>query len=319
MLFLGAEIGLFHTMDGGEHWTELRGGMPTAAFNDLVIHPRENDLVLGTHGRGVWILDQINALQELTPEVMASAAHVFTVGPATQIRRAGGQAHTGDVFYRGENPPNGAILDYWLGEEAEPGAVSVVIEDGIGGRVATVEGTGRAGMNRVVWDLRHQVGDEAGRGGGGGRGGPGGGGRGPLVVPGNYTARLQVEGAGQVAVAQLAQRFVVHEDPRLNVTPATRATWTATLLQLAETRARAQRQQARVEEALAAVAEDDTSPRTTKLRDLEREFGEMVTRIGRLAGDIEGVVAPLTQDQRSRRVFYTNMLEVLVREMEEVL
>ena len=319
VLFLGAEIGLFHTMDGGEHWTELRGGMPTAAFNDLVIHPRENDLVLGTHGRGVWILDQINALQELTPEVMASAAHIFTVGPATQIRRAGGQAHTGDVFYRGENPPNGAILDYWLAEEAEPGAVSVVIEDGIGGRVATVEGTGRAGMNRVVWDLRHRVEDEAGRGGGGGRGGPGGGGRGPLVVPGNYTARLQVEGAGQVAVAQLAQRFVVHEDPRLNVTPATRATWTATLLQLAETRARAQRQQARVEEALAAVAEDDTSPRTTKLRDLEREFGEMVTRIGRLAGDIEGVVAPLTQDQRSRRVFYTNMLEVLVREMEEVL
>ena len=62
-----------------------------------------------------------------------------------------------------------------------------------------------------------------------------------------------------------------------------------------------------------------TSPRTTKLRDLEREFGELVTRIGRLTGDIEGVVAPLTQDQRSRRVFYTNMLEVLVREMEEVL
>ena len=307
-------------MDGGEHWTELRGGMPTAAFNDLVIHPRENDLVLGTHGRGVWILDQINALQELTPEVMASAAHIFTVGPARQIRRAGGQAHTGDVFYRGENPPNGAILDYWLGEEAEPGAVSVVIEDGVGGRVATVEGTGRAGMNRVVWDLRHRVEDDAGRGGGvgGGVGRVVGGGVG-WSCPATTPRRLQVEGAGQVAVAQLAQRFVVHEDPRLNVTPATRATWTATLLQLAETRARAQRQQARVEEALAAVAEDDTSPRTTKLRDLEREFGEMVTRIGRLAGDIEGVVAPLTQDQRSRRVFYTNMLEVLVREMEEVL
>ena len=103
------------------------------------------------------------------------------------------------------------------------------------------------------------------------------------------------------------------------MTPATRSAWTATLLQLGEVRARAQRQQARVEEALEAVAEDDDSPRTAKLRDLEREFGELVTRIGRLAGDIEGVVAPLTQDQRSRRVFYTDMLEVLVREMEEVL
>ncbi len=315
VLFLGAEIGLFHTMDAGTHWTELRGGMPTAAFNDLVIHPRENDLVLGTHGRGVWILDQINALQELTPEVMASAAHLFTIGPATQIRRAGRQAHTGDIFYRGENPPNGAILDYWLGEEAEPGAVTVVIEDGVGGRVATVEGTGRAGMNRVVWDLRHRVGDEAGRGGGGGFGG----GRGPLVVPGNYTARLQVEGAEAGADAQLAQPFEVHDDPRLNVTPATRSAWTATLLQLGELRARAQRQMARVEEALEGVAEDDDSPRAAKLRDLQREFGELVTRIGRLSGDVEGVVAPLTQDQRSRRVFYTDMLEVLVREMEEVL
>ena len=319
VLFLGAEIGLFYTMDGGGHWTELRGGMPTAPFNDLVIHPRENDLVLGTHGRGVWILDQINALQELTPEVMASAAHLFTVGPATQIRRAGRQAHTGDVFYRGENPPNGAILDYWLGEEAEQGAVTVVIEDGVGGRVAAVEGTGRAGMNRVVWDLRHQLGEEAGPGGGGGPGGSGGGRRGPLVVPGNYTARLQVEGAEAVADARLAQPFEVREDPRLNVTPGTRSAWTATLLQLGELRARAQRQLARVEEALEGVAEDDDSPRSTKLRDLEREFGELVTRIGRLAGDIEGVVAPLTQDQRSRRGFYTDMLEVLIREMEEVL
>ena len=319
VLFLGAEIGLFHTMDGGGHWTELRGGMPTAAFNDLVIHPRENDLVLGTHGRGVWILDQINALQELTPDVMASAAHLFTVGPATQIRRAGRQAHTGDIFYRGENPPNGAILDYWLGEEAEPGAVTVVIEDGVGGRVAAVEGTGRAGMNRVVWDLRHRVGEAGGRGGGGGAGGFGGGGRGPLVVPGTYTARLQVEGAEAVAGARLAQPFEVHDDPRLNVTPATRSAWTATLLQLGELRARAQRQMARVEEALEGVAEDDDSPRAAKLRDLGREFGELVTRIGRLSGDVEGVVAPLTQDQRSRRVFYTDMLEVLVREMEEVL
>ncbi len=109
VLFLGAEIGLFYTMDGGAHWTELRSGMPTLPFNDLVVHPRDNDLVLATHGRGVWILDQINALQELTPEVMTSPAHLFTVEPAVQVRRAGGAAHTGDVFYRGENPPHGAI------------------------------------------------------------------------------------------------------------------------------------------------------------------------------------------------------------------
>ena len=309
VLFLGAEIGLFYSMDGGQHWTELRGGMPTLAFNDLVIHPRENDLVLGTHGRGIWILDQINALQELTPEVMARAAHLFTVEPAVQIRRAGGAAHTGDVYYRGENPPVGAILDYWLGEEAESGTVAIVVEDGDGGRVATVEGTTRQGMNRVVWDLRHQVGDGSDGGDPGPFQRPS---RGPLVVPGTYTVRLQA--AGTESVREVA----VREDPRVNASPGVRAAWTATLLELADARGRAEAELAGIANALEGVAEDDTGPRATKLRDLQREFGELMSRIGRLAGEVEGVVAPLTQDQRSRRDFYMEMLDVLTGEAEGV-
>ena len=309
VLFLGAEIGLFYTMDGGEHWTELRGGMPTAAFNDLVIHPRENDLVLGTHGRGVWILDQINTLQELTPAVMASPAHLFTIEPAVQIRRAGRWAHTGDIFYRGENPPNGAILDYWLAEEQEEGAVAISIEVD-GRRVAQVEGTTQQGMNRVVWDLLHQVGDAAGPGGGGR--GPGSAGRGPLVVPGTYIARLGAAGS------ESWQELVVREDPRLNVSPGVRAAWTNTLLELAEARARVAAELERIEGALEGMAEDDTGPRAAKLRDLAREFGELLSRIGRLSGEIEGVVAPMTQDQRSRRDFYMEMIEVLSGEAGEV-
>ena len=291
VLFLGAEIGLFYTMDTGEHWTELRGGMPTAAFNDLVIHPRENDLVLGTHGRGVWILDQINALQELTPEVMARPAHLFTIEPAAQIRRAGRWAHTGDIFYRGENPPNGAILDYWLAEEQEEGTASISIEVD-GRRVALVEGTTRQGMNRVVWDMRHEIED----------------GRGPLVVPGTFIARLGAAGS------ESWQEFTVREDPRLNVSPGVRAAWTNTLLELAEARARVGAEAERIEEALEGVAEDDTGARAAKLRDLAREFGELLSRIGRLSGEIEGVVAPMTQDQRSRRDFYMEMIEVLTGE-----
>ncbi|MYA33525.1 MAG: hypothetical protein F4037_02525 [Gemmatimonadales bacterium] len=295
VLFLGAEIGLFYTMDGGAHWTEVRGGMPTLPFNDLVIHPRDNDLVLGTHGRGIWILDQINALQELTPEVMASPAHLFTIEPATQIRRAGGAAHAGDVHYRGENPPNGAILDYWLAEEAPDGTVSVAIEDEGGTRVAMLDGTTGQGMSRVVWDMRHEV--EAGRG--------------PLVVPGTYTARLQAVGV------ESARRLSVREDPRIDAPVDVRSAWTTTLLELAEARARVASEGSRIEEALEGIAAEDVGPRAAKLRDLRREFSELASRLARLTGAVEGVVGPLTQDQQSQREFYMEMLETLTREARE--
>ncbi len=313
VLFLGAEIGLYYTMDGGAQWTELRGGMPTLPFNDLVIHPRENDLVLGTHGRGIWILDQINALQELSEVVVQKSAHLFTIEPAVQIRRAGRAAHTGDVHYRGENPPLGAILDYWLGEAAGDGTVEVAIQDTDGGRVATVTGTTRQGMNRVVWDMRHEVGGDDDVAPGPFQRAA----RGPLVVPGTYTARLEVAGQDGMA-ADLVQQFTVREDPRINASPGVRAAWTATLLDLADALTRAAGERTRIQDALEDVADDDTGPRATKLRDLAREFGELTSRISRLSGDVEGVVAPLTQDQRSRRDFYMEMLEVLTAEAGEV-
>ena len=172
-------------------------------------------------------------------------------------------------------------------------------------------------MNRVVWDMRHQLGDgDDGGGEGAGPPGPGARRRGPLVVPGTYTARLEVAGQDGVA-SDLAQQFVVREDPRINASPGVRAAWTATLLELADALARADAESAAVNEALQDIADDDTGPRATSLRDLAREFGELASRIGRLAGDVEGVVAPLTQDQRSRRDFYMEMLEVLSGEAEE--
>ncbi len=300
VLFLGAEIGLFYTMDGGRRWTELRGGMPTLAFNDLVIQPRENDLVLGTHGRGVWILDQINALQELSPEILEKDAHLFTIEPAMQVRRAGRGAHTGDIHFSGENPPNGAILDYWLGRQADSGSVTLVVEADDGTRIADVEGTTLQGMNRVVWNLRHSLPGDAQGGGGGGSARVR---RGPLVVPGTYSVHLR--GAGP----ESEQSVTVREDPRITATPGVRAAWTAGLLELAEAEAHARAGLQAVRQALQSLPDDDTTPRATKLRDLAREFEELTRRITRLAGDIESVVAPPTQDQRSRRAYYLEMLE----------
>ena len=99
----------------------------TVAVNDLTIQSRENDLLLGTHGRGVWILDQINALQELNAEVMASALHVFTMEPAKQIRLRGEKAHAGDMVFRGSNPAVGALVDFWLAD-AHDESVQLMVE-----------------------------------------------------------------------------------------------------------------------------------------------------------------------------------------------
>ena len=160
-------------------------------------------------------------------------------------------------------------------------------------------------MNRVVWDLRHEVGDGSDGEDAGPFQRPS---RGPLVVPGIYTARLEA------AAAMSAQQIMVREDPRINASPGVRAAWTATLLELAEARGRAADELERIGEAMEEVADDDSGPQATKLRDLQREFGELVSRIGRLTGEVEGVVAPLTQDQRLRRDFYMEMLEVLAGE-----
>lgn len=307
VLYLGAEIGLFYSRDGGAQWTELRSGLPTLAFNDLVVHPRDNDLVVGTHGRGVWILDQINALQELSPEVAASDAHLFTVEPAIQWRRAGRGVHAGDVHFQGENPPVGALFDYWLAQGADSGSVTLVVEDDGGRQVAVLEGGVRPGVNRVVWDLRHKV--ELPRPASSERGRRW---QGPLVVPGEHAVRLVVDGADVGA----SRRVEVRDDPRIDATAAVRAAWTADLLALAELGMRATDGLDRAHQALEGVDDDDAGPRAVKLRDLQREFEELQSRIRRLANAVEGVVAPPTGDQRSRREYYMEMLTTLEAELE---
>ncbi len=302
VLFLGAEIGLYWSMDRGGHWTEIRGGLPTLAFNDLVIHPRDNDLVLGTHGRGVWILDQINALQELTPAVTATDVHVFSMEPAVQVRRRNEGAHTGDIYYRGENPAGGALIDYWLRAEADSGAVKIEIEDRTGDVVSTLSGATDQGLNRVVWNLRHRRGEPSTGGG------FFGGSRDPLVVPGTYTVRVTV------GTTSSTETVEVREDPRIQVSTAVRTAWTETLLALGELRGAAQRELETVRDVLGDIEEDDSDPRAAKLRDLEREWSELSNRIRGLMGDVEGVVAPLTQDQQSRRQYYTAMVETLSEE-----
>ena len=311
VLWLGTELGVFWSWNGGTNWVELRGGLPTVAVNDLVIHPRDNDLVMGTHGRGVWILDQVNALQELTPEVTQKPAHIFSLQDAEQIRYRRERAHAGNMIFRGENPPAGAIIDYWL--RPSGGDVSVTVHDATGAQVATVQASTDQGMNRVVWDLRHGESSAPGEGGGGGRFGQPA--RGPFVVPGLYTVRLTAEGESMNQVVR------VREDPRLQVDPLVRRQWTATLLRIGEMASRGEAVESRVGEVISRLDEGELElpgELEAKVRDLARELRELTSRSTRLRGSVESWVGPLSADQASQEAFLSDMLDALAGEWEQI-
>ena len=301
VLWLGTELGLFWSWTGGRRWHELKGGLPTVAVNDLVVHPRDNDLVIATHGRGIYVLDQLNALQELGPEVAAAGAHVFTIEPARQIRYRNEKAHTGNMIFEGENPPAGAIVDFFT--SGRGGEVDVAILDGAGRTVAehVVETTG--GLGRWVWDLRHARADRRARG--------------PLVAPGTYTVRLTHEGS-------TAERTLeVREDPRIEAAEAVRRQWTARLLELWEAASDARTLADRVGETADRLDAETgglqvAAPLARALRDLARETGELSGRLERLYGSVEDWVGPPTADQSSQQAFLAGLLTQLTAAWAEL-
>lgn len=156
LLFVGTEFAVFFSRDGGQSWTDLSLNMPTVAFHDLVIHPRENDLIAGTHGRGVWILDDISPLREATDTNFSAEAHLFAnERPGTQwlsLRRGG--YGRGNLYFAGENPPFGARICFYL-KDKPAGPVEIEITDATGNLKTTYAvKDADAGMNQLLWDMR---------------------------------------------------------------------------------------------------------------------------------------------------------------------
>ncbi len=195
LLFAGTEYGAYFTVDGGQKWIQLKGGLPTIAIRDMVIHPRENDLIVATFGRGFYILDDIAPLRQITAERLQQNAATFPVKDTLMyIERhpLGGmrKAFQGDAFYTADNPPYGAVLTYYLKEKvktlkekrqaAEKGAakrnetapyptndelraeaeepkpeVYMMVYDESGAPIRRVNGGLTEGFHRVAWDLRY--------------------------------------------------------------------------------------------------------------------------------------------------------------------
>ena len=153
LLFVGSEFACFATIDNGKTWHRFMNNMPTVAFHDLVIHPRDFDLVAGTHGRSIWIVDDLTPLQQLTPEVISKDVHLFENRTATRWQSVSlGRKQTFFKF-RGENPQSGAFIHFYLKSKPE-GKVTMEIRDMAGERRTNVRVSPRPGLNKVRWDMR---------------------------------------------------------------------------------------------------------------------------------------------------------------------
>ena len=190
VLYIGTETGIFLTLDRGKSWRRLKANLPTVRVDEMAIHPRENSLIVGTHGRGAWILDHLEPIQEYTA-AQAADAKLFSVPNGMQWRTKDDRNDEfwGHQFFAGENPPDQAVINFHL--KRAVGDVKLKITDAAGREIRELNAAARnqPGFQTVCWDMRVQpIGALAGApapGGGGGRGGQGGrGGGAPTGGPG---------------------------------------------------------------------------------------------------------------------------------------
>jgi photosystem II stability/assembly factor-like uncharacterized protein len=218
LLFVGTENGLWASWDRGGQWVRLKGKLPTVPVFDVQVHPRDDDLIVATHGRGVFILDDVSALAALNPDALAADVRIFDARPGTEYRIYNHKGNAGHKAFLAPNPPDGVIVTYALkAKPAEKDDVKIVVKDASGATVRELKGSKDAGLNRASWDLRHEppVKREPGEPGEAFFGPP----RGPFVPPGTYTITVSVGSAAD------SKPVVVQEDPRVQISDADRRAW----------------------------------------------------------------------------------------------
>ena len=217
LLYLGTENTLYVSFDDGDLWQSLMTNLPAAPMYDLFVQEHFNDLVVGTYGRGFWILDDLSPLQQLTPEVVASGAHLFEPKDVYRFHNITSPMSMPNDPSIGQNPAYGASINYWLGVVPE-GDVTITIANAAGETVRTLEGEKVLGVNRMAWNLRGEpstqiklrtkplyadwveLGEERWRPAPRGR-------ISVLEPPGVYTVTLEVEGQSS------SHEFTVFKDP----------------------------------------------------------------------------------------------------------
>jgi hypothetical protein len=155
LLFLGTEFGLWVSIDGGTSWAAFKpGNFPSVAVRDLIVAERDGDLVIATHGRGIWIVDDLTPLRNMSVRTLDSDVTFLPGRPVQQRIQANGGWVNGDAVFTGENPPDGAVISYYLRTRQVIGKLSLDILDSSGKVVDSLVPGKRKGLNRVEWSMR---------------------------------------------------------------------------------------------------------------------------------------------------------------------
>ncbi len=350
LLYLGTENAIYVSFDAGDQWLPLQADLPQAPVSGIVVQEHFNDLVISTYGRGFYVLDDIGPLQQLTPEVLASASHLFAPRAAYRFRFITAPSSTYDDPTTGEDPKYGASLSYFLKAAAAKDPVLTIL-DAQGRTVRTLKGTNVAGINRVTWDLRDEPGDEVRLRTSPmyapyivvppeGREAPGTSRVSLLVAPGTYTVRLAVGGAEQTRQLEVRKDpnsagTVAEIEEQLRATSAIRADMNAAAAAVA----RIESVRLQLEALTRTVTEAEVVRAATaleaKLVNLEMElvdlrltgngqdgvrFGsKFISKLGYLAGGLAGGDFKPTDQQAEVRALLSGQLKGHLTALESLL
>jgi len=347
LLYAGTENGLYVSFNDGEKWEPLQGNLPHAPVYWMVVQEHFNDLVVGTYGRGFWILDDLTPIQQMNQTVRDANASLFPPHPTYRFRPSVTPVTMSEDPSAGQNPQYGAAISYYL-KSAPPGEVKVKIEDAKGQLVRTLNGTKNVGLNRITWNLEGEQTTEVRMrtspefapdiklGPDGTRNAPGAGRVSILLPPGNYTVKLLAGGQ------ELSQPLIVRKDPNSGATEADIAAQTAMMLELSkdiDTAARLinqieliRSQLEKVDSATVKSSVDGFDKKLVEIEDslIQRKLTgqgqdavrwppKLLTKMNYLAGGLaSGDFAP-TKQQREVQAMFKQQLADLKQRMDEVL
>jgi photosystem II stability/assembly factor-like uncharacterized protein len=347
LLYVGTENGLYVSFDDGGKWEPLQGNLPHAPVYWMVVQEHFNDLVVGTYGRGYWILDDLTPIQGMNQTVRDASAHLFPLRPTHRFRPSVVPVTMSDDPSAGQNPQYGAAITYYL-KSAPTGDVKIRIEDATGKRIRTLNGSKNVGLNRVAWNLEGesttevrmrtspQFAPDIKLGPDGTRNAPGAGRLSILMPPGTYTVKLSA------GAQTLSQPLIIKKDPNSGGTEADISAQTAMMLDLQkdlESGAQMVNQiefiRSQVEKLEAAVVRPAADAFNNKLIEIEENLiqlrltgqgqdavrypPKLLTKIGYLAGGLASGDFGPTKQQREVQTLLKQQLTAVRQRLDDVL